>query len=74
MIAGVDPTTGPLALTSLLAVVQMLGSPIWVGGFALFALLAPAQDLRRRMLIAVGVEVVVGCCAVFHFILRHPPY
>jgi hypothetical protein len=50
-------------LASVVGVAQMLGSPLWVGGFALFAWLAPARDLRWRMLFATAIELAVGVCA-----------
>jgi hypothetical protein len=59
-----------IILVGVVGVAQMLGSPIWVGGFALFAWLAPARDLRRRMLIATAIEVAVGACAFGHFVMR----
>jgi hypothetical protein len=34
----------------------------------LFALLAPARDLRIRMLAAVAIEVVIAGCAFVHFV------
>jgi len=61
-----------LGLVGLLGLVQMLGSPLWVGGFLAFALLAPARDLRMRMLAAVAVEVAVGGCAIIWFLLTNP--
>lgn len=61
-----------LALVDLLGVVQMLGSPIWIGSFALFAALAPATDLRRRMLIALAIEVVIAGCGLLHFLAPAP--
>jgi hypothetical protein len=67
------PHTPLIVLAGVIGVAQMLGSPLWIGGFAIFAWLAPAPDLRRRMLFATAIEVVVGACAVGHFLLRWPP-
>src|ERR1044072_1303943 len=39
-------------LLGLFGIVQMLGSPVWIAGMGLFAWLAPARDLRQRMLVA----------------------
>lgn len=64
------PRALPAVLASVFGVAQMLGSPLWVGGFGLFALLAPARDLRRGLLIAAGVEVAVAACAIVHFVHR----
>ena len=61
-------------LGSVIGVAQMLGSPIWIGGFALFAWFAPARDLRWRMLFATAIEVAVGVCAFGHFLMRWPPF
>src|SRR5262249_10570643 len=58
----------PLELIGLLGLAQMLGSPLWIGGFGLFALLAPERDLRRRFLAAVALEVIVGACSLVHFL------
>jgi hypothetical protein len=63
-----------IELASVIGVAQMLGSPLWIGGFALFAWLAPARDLRRRMLLATAIEVVVGACALWHFVMRWPRF
>ena len=69
-VAGAVEARSPLvALVCLLGVVQMLGSPLWVGGFALFAVLAPARDLRKRMLVAVGIEMTVAVLALVHFLV-----
>jgi hypothetical protein len=57
-------------ITSVIGVAQMLGSPLWVGGFALFAWLAPAPDLRRGLLVAAVIEVAVAACAFVHFVLQ----
>ena len=60
---------GIIMLVDVFSLVQMLGSPLWIGAFALFALLAPARDLRRRMLVAAAIEVVVAGCGLLHFLL-----
>ena len=62
-----------IQLVSVLGVAQMLGSPLWVGGFALFAWLAPARHLRRGMLFATATEVAVAACAFGHFVMRWRP-
>jgi hypothetical protein len=67
--------TGPvLALVGLLAIVQMLGSPLWIGGFLLFAAIAPARELRRIMLIAAAIETVIAACGLVHFLMPYPPF
>jgi len=56
-------------LIELLGLAQMLGSPLWIAAFLLFALLAPARDLRRRLVVAAAIEVAVGGCGVMHFVM-----
>lgn len=66
---GTGPThSNALLLVELLGIIQMLGSPLWAAAFVLFALLAPAPDLRRRMLVGAALEVAVAGCAVLHFL------
>jgi hypothetical protein len=62
-----------LVLVGLLGIVQMMGAPLWLGGFLLFAALAPARDMRRRMLVAAGIEVVIAACGLVHFLVPRPP-
>src|SRR5262245_11508419 len=54
----------PLLLLSLLALAQLLGMPVWSGAFALFALLAPTGEARRKLIIAVGIEFAIGGLAL----------
>jgi len=66
---------GPaLALFGFFGIVQMLGSPLWIGGFLVFAALAPPGGLRRRMLIATTIEVVVAGCGLVHFLRPSLPF
>jgi len=65
---GAKPS-GPMLVVDLLSLVQMLGSPLWIGGFLLFAVLAPARDLKKRMLVAAAIEVVIAACALVHFLV-----
>jgi len=68
------PTRAPLlALVSLFSLAQMLGSPLFIAGFGLFALLAPARDLRLRMLVAAGIEFVIAGCGLVYFLASRPP-
>ena len=70
-----EPPRAPfITLASVFGVAQMLGSPLWIGGFALFAWLAPARDLRRGMLFAAAIEMAVAACAFGHFVMRWRPY
>jgi hypothetical protein len=71
--AGAMGTVPAFVFMGLLAIVQMFGSPVWIAGFLLFAVLAPARDLRRRMLLAAAIEVVIAGCGALHFFLPRPP-
>ena len=62
-----------MLFVDLLSLVQMLGSPLWILSFALSAALAPAPDLRRRLLAALVIEFVIAACGFVHFIARRPP-
>lgn len=70
---GAMETIPAFQLMGVLAIVQMFGSPLWIAGFLLFALLAPARDLRRSMLVAAAIEVVIAGCGALHFFLPRPP-
>jgi hypothetical protein len=70
---GAMATVPVLVFVDLLGIAQMLGSPLWIGGFLLFAALAPARDLRRRMLLAAAIEIVVAACGLVHFLLPASP-
>src|SRR5262245_20398477 len=59
-----------LALIGLFSLAQMLGSPLWIATFGLFALLAPACDLRMRMIVAAAIEVVIAGCGLVLFLLQ----
>jgi len=68
MLAARSTPSPALALFDLFGLAQLLGSPLWIAAFGLFALLAPARDLRIRMLVALGIEVVIAGCAFVHFV------
>jgi hypothetical protein len=70
---GTTGVFGLIDLVGLFGIVQMLGSPLWIGGFALFAILAPAPDLKRRMWLAAATEALVAGCGVLHFFSTAPP-
>ena len=69
---GAAPQAPILQMMDLLSIAQMLGSPLWTAAFVLFAVLAPGRDLRRRMLAAVAIEVVIGGCGLVQFVLSRP--
>ena len=62
------PEANGLGLFILLGLAQMLSSPLWIAGFAGFALIAPEPDSRRRMLVAAAFEVAIAGCALLHFL------
>ena len=61
-----------MLFVDLLSLVQMLGSPLWILSFALFAALAPAPDLRRRMLAALVIEFAIAAYGLIHFLMPQP--
>jgi len=63
-----------LALVELVGLAQMLGAPITIAGFALFAALAPSGGPRRRWVAATVIEVVIGACGVVHFRMPASPF
>jgi len=63
---------GFMDFVGLFGLIHMLGSPIWIGGFVVFAFLAPWRDLRRRMLMAVAAELLVAGCGVLQFMSTRP--
>jgi hypothetical protein len=61
-------------LLGLVGLAQLLGVPLWAITFALFALLAPTRGTRRQILAALGIEVVIGVCAIVHWCTPSPPF
>lgn len=57
----------------LLSLAHLFGMPLWTVAFVLFAFLAPTRPTRRLMLAAIGVELVVGLCAMFHWFVPSSP-
>lgn len=62
-----------LEFAEMLSPLRMLSAPLWLGGFLLFAVLAPGRDLRLRMLFAAAIELVTGACGVLHFLRAAAP-
>jgi hypothetical protein len=62
-----------LALLGLLGLAQLLGMPLWSVAFALFAFLAPTREARHKLLFAVGIELVIGACALVHWFVPASP-
>lgn len=65
-----DPITMVL---SLLGLAQLLGVPLWTLAFVLFAFLAPTRPARHLLVAAIGIELVIGICAVIHWFVPSPP-
>ncbi len=65
-------STAPV-LVGLLALAQLLGVPLWSAAFVLFAALAPTRETRRKLLVAVGLELVIAVCALVHWFVPRPP-
>ena len=59
--------TIPFVLLDLVGLSQLLGAPLWLGAFVLFALLAPSPAIRRRLSVAVALELVIGVFAIVHW-------
>jgi len=63
-----------LMLLSMLGLSQLLGVPLWLGAFMLFAFIAPTRQVRRKLVLAVAVEVVIGACAALHWFVPRAPF
>jgi hypothetical protein len=63
-----------LMLLSLIGLAQLLGVPLWAFALGLFAYLAPTKDTRMQLVTALGIEVVIGVCAVVHWTMPRPPF
>jgi hypothetical protein len=61
-------------LLSLIGLAQLLGVPLWAFALGLFAYLAPTKDTRMQLVTALGIEVVIGVCAVVHWTMPRPPF
>lgn len=57
----------------LLRIAHLLGMPLWTVAFVLFAFLAPTRVARRLLFAAIGVELAVGICAVWHWFVPSSP-
>lgn len=49
-------------------------SVVVAGYGAAIAAAAPTRAARRKLLVAVGIEVVIGACAVVHWFVPAPPF
>lgn len=71
--AGPPPQSLPHMLIGLLGLAQLFGVPLWLAAFALFAALAPTRESRRTLIVAAGIELVIGACAFVHWFVPNPP-
>ena len=62
-----------MVLVGLLGLAQLLGVPLWTAAFVLLAVIAPAGASRRLLVVAVGLELVIGVCALIHWLVPRPP-
>jgi len=69
-----EPHAPWLVFVDLFSVAHMLGWPVYLLGFGWFALLAPGNDLRRRLLVAAGIELVIAACSFVHFLVPLLPF
>jgi hypothetical protein len=70
------PTTGPHfgpMIMELVRLSQLLGVPLWAGGFAVCAVLAPSRASRLTLVAATVIEAVIALCAVVHWFVLRPP-
>jgi hypothetical protein len=65
--------TGVLALVSVLGLAALLSMPFWAVAFLLFASLAPTRVARRKLMIAVGIELAIGICGLVYWFVSKPP-
>jgi hypothetical protein len=54
-------------LLELLGLAQLLGVPLWIVAFVVFAFLAPHREARRVLIATIGIELVIGVCAIVHW-------
>jgi hypothetical protein len=66
-------TNVAIMAAELLAVVQLLGVPLWTIAFVLFALIAPTRPARKLLIAAVGVELAIAVCAAIHWFVPRQP-
>jgi hypothetical protein len=62
-----------LVFVDLFSLAHMLGWPLFLLSFGVLALLAPGGDLRRRLLVAAGIELVIAACSLVHFLAPRSP-
>ncbi len=55
-----------LGALDLFRVAQLVGAPVWFVAFALFAVIAPTRRARRKLVLAIGCEAVIGVCFAAH--------
>ena len=61
-------------LLSLLGLAQLFGVPLWAAAFALFAFLAPTRPARRMLIVATGIELVIGVITAIRWLVAQSPF
>src|SRR5262245_8558381 len=67
-----DPQNPALMIVGLLGLCQLIGAPLAVVALALFALIAPTGVARRRLMLAMVIEVVIGGFALVQWLVPRP--
>jgi hypothetical protein len=62
-----------LVILDLVGLSQLLGVPIWATAFALFSMVAPTPRTRQQLSVALGIELIIGVCAIVHWFVPHAP-
>ena len=60
-------------LLDVVKLAQLLGVPFWLAAFAMFAFLAPSRESRLKLMIATAIELVIGVCALVHWLVPRAP-
>jgi hypothetical protein len=68
-----DASGHPSILLDLLWAAQMLGVPLWILAFALFAAIAATRSARRLLFGAIGIEIATGVCVAIHWFVPSAP-
>jgi hypothetical protein len=73
LVLGTGDDRGWRMLLELVRLSQLLGVPLWTAALVLFAVLAPFQGARHKLIAAVAIELVIGVVACVHWFVPRPP-
>jgi hypothetical protein len=73
LVARPESPRGAMIFVDLLGLAQLLGVPLWFGAFGVCSALAPTRASKRLLVAAVGLEAVIGVCALIHWFVPRPP-